>query len=107
MADVKLWGSIAVTLLVFGFTLTSLVMTAMPIGTQNSSLLGVTLTASILVSIVGWFLGYILFKGNPDAQLAFLMFFVFILFVSSATSAVVSAFQLYGLRDAVATNKQA
>ncbi len=106
MADLKFIGSICIAIVVAGFTLASLALTAMPIGSQNSSLLGVTLTASVTMSIIGWFLGYILFKGNPDAQLKFLIFFVFILFVTCTTSAVVSAFQLYGLRDAVATNSQ-
>ncbi len=106
MADGKFIVSIFAAATVIGFTLASLALSARPIGSQNSSLLGITLTASVAISIIGWFLGYILFKGNPDAQLKFLIFFVFILFVTCTTSAVVSAFQLYGLRDAVATNSQ-
>jgi hypothetical protein len=104
--DVKFWISVAMCVLLFAMMVASIAMNAKPSGAQNQSLLGVVLATSVLAGIIGWFIGYILFKGDPTAQIHFLLFFAFILFVTSLTSATVSAFQLYGIRDAVAANKQ-
>jgi hypothetical protein len=104
MADVKYWISVAGTLLTLGFLIGSLVITLKPSGSQNQGMMAVVLITSFCVSIVGAIIGYILFKGNPDTQLQFLMLFTFILFVSCTSTSIVSAFQLYGLRDSIASN---
>ncbi len=104
--DLKFWISVAMCFLLLAMMIASISMNAKPSGAQNQSLLGLVVATSVLAGIVGWFIGYILFKGDPTAQIHFLLFFTFILFVTSLTSATVSAFQLYGIRDAVATNKQ-
>ncbi len=107
MADVKYWISVGGTLAALGFLLASLILTLKPTGSQNSGLLWVTLVTSSLVSIVGAIIGYVLFKGNPDTQLQFLMLFTFILFVTCTSSSIVSAFQLYGIRNSIASNTKA
>jgi hypothetical protein len=104
--DVKFWFSVSLCIALFAMMVVSLSMNAKPSGAQNQSLLGVVVATSVLAGIVGWFIGYILFKGNPTAQIHFLLFFTFILFATTLTSASVSAFQLYGIRNAVATNEQ-
>ncbi len=106
MADIKFMISLGGTIIVGIAVLASLVITLMPAGSQNQALVGVVLTASILTGLIGWFLAYVLFKGNPNAQLMFILFFTFILFTTSSISAIVSAFQLYGLRETVATKSQ-
>jgi len=103
MADIKFGISIAFTVLVIVFTGISLVMTTKPVGDQNQAMMGVVVATSIIASIAGWWIGYMLFKGNPQAQMTFLLFFVFILFASTLTTATASAFQLYGLREGLAT----
>lgn len=106
MADVKYWISVAGTLITLGFLLGSLVITLKPAGSQNQGMMAVVLITSFLVSIIGAFIGYVLFKGNPDTQVQFLLLFVFILFVTCTSTSIVSAFQLYGIRDAIASNKK-
>lgn len=107
MADLKYWISMAGTIVVFIFIVVSLALTVKPVGSQNQSMMAVILTTSILVSLAGWFMGYVLFKGNPEAQVQFLLFFTFVLFMTATVSATTSAFQLYGLRDTVATKHAA
>ena len=101
--DIKYWLSVGFTVLVIVFTGASLATTARPVGDQNQAMMGVVVATSILASIAGWWIGYMLFKGNPQAQMTFLLFFVFILFASTLTTATASAFQLYGLREGLAT----
>jgi hypothetical protein len=101
--DIKYALAVCFTVLVIVFTGVSLVTTTRPVGDQNQAMMGVVVATSILASIAGWWIGYMLFKGNPQAQLTFLLFFVFVLFASTLTTATASAFQLYGLREGLAT----
>ena len=107
MADVKYWISVVGTILTLGFLIASLVLTLKPSGSQNAGMMTVILFTSGLVSIIGAIIGYVLFKGNPDTQLQFLLLFTFILFVMCTSSSIVSAFQLYSLRDSIASNTKA
>lgn len=106
MTDLKFTVSLGSTIVVGICVIASLVVTLLPAGSQNQALFGVVLATSIITGIVGWFLAYVLFKGNPDAQLKFILFFTFVLFTTSSISAIVSAFQLYGLRESIATKVQ-
>lgn len=103
MMDIKFWIASGFVILVAAGLVGSLVTTAKPAGSQNQAMMAVTVTTSIVVAICGWFIGYILFKGNPETQLVFLLFFTFLLFASTLTTATASAFQLYGLREGLAT----
>jgi uncharacterized membrane protein len=102
MANITFWVSAGATVTMAMLLLSSIVMTAKPTGSQNQALFGIVITTSVIASLLGWFIGYILFNGNPTAQLHFLLFFTFLLFMVTMVSATTSAFQLYGLREAMA-----
>jgi hypothetical protein len=97
------WVSAGFTIVLAVFVLLSIIGTTKPVGSQNQALFGTVLAISVIAGILGWIIGYFAFKGNPTAQLQFLLFFTFLLFITTTTSAITSAYQLYGLRDALAS----
>ena len=94
--------------LLFALMTASYATTMKPKGQQNQSLIGLVIGTSVAFGIIGWLLAVWGLKGNPAMQTQFLLAFaILILFPTTVISAALSASQLYGLRDAIATNTTA
>lgn len=104
--DPMFYASALICGILLVFVILSYVMTLNPAALQNKSLIGLVLFTSIATGIVGWGFATWGLKGNPNAQIQFLLMFVMILFATSLVSSTLSASQLYGLRDTVAANTQ-
>ena len=92
--DIKYWIAFSMTLGVVACLLGSIITTAKPVGSQNKSVFGLLIATSVFASVAAWWLGYIVFKGNPTAQVTFLLFFTVILFMTTMTTATQSAHTL-------------
>ncbi len=99
--------SVGLCVILFAFIIASYVLYLKPDGKQNQATLGLVITVAVLVGIIGWIFTFIGLKGNAQAQIQyFLPFAIFILLPTAIISATVGAYQLYGLREIIAANKQ-
>lgn len=106
--DLYFYVASALCIILLGFMTGSYAATMKPSGSQNTSLIGLVIFTSLAFGIVGWLLAVWGFGGNADVQTKFLLAFaILVLFPTTLISATVSASQLYGIRNAVATNQQA
>jgi hypothetical protein len=105
--DYKLWGTSAGLILFFVFIGISYSLYLKPDGKQNQATLGLVIAVAVCVGIVAFLLAFIGLKGNAQAQLQFFIpLAICILLPTTIISATVGAYQLYGLREAIAANTQ-
>ena len=105
--DYKLWGTTALLIVFFSFIAASYSLYLKPDGKQNQATLGLVITVAVFVGIAAFALAFVGLKGNAQAQLQFFIpLAICILLPTTIISATVGAYQLYGLREAIAANKQ-
>jgi multisubunit Na+/H+ antiporter MnhB subunit len=104
--DWKFMGAAGGCILLFAMIVASYAVNLKPDSAQNKSLIAMIIVTACIASILGYLMAYIGLKGDVTSQVHFLMAAVMILFATNIVSGSVAALQLYGLRDAVATNKQ-
>ena len=102
-----MWIAAGLCVVPFVFLASSYGLYLRPKGKQDQATLGLVILVAALVGIVGYVFAFIGLNGNAQAQMQyFLPLVIFILLPTTLISATVSAYQLYGLREAVAVKTQ-
>ncbi len=102
-----MWIAAGLCAIPFVFLAISYGLYLRPKGKQDQATLGLVILVAALVGIVGYVFAFIGLNGNAQAQMQyFLPLAIFILLPTTLISATVSAYQLYGLREAIAVKTQ-